>query len=174
MVNRLCTIAALISLSLFCRADDRIREDCLPFNLDHVKVEFIGGEFKIVDGGHWMFGFGGAEQQAQRALEVIRFYKMDSSCFAGRPHAPMNYLLASGKAPVGSMPEEQCKPFDTSGIVLSQNGVFWKMLSGTEVLFDFGTKEFGAKQAIFAQYRYQFTHRCIVGPAGASFRYMRR
>jgi hypothetical protein len=121
-----------------------------------------------------MFNFGGQEQQARRALEIIHFYRMDSTCYAGRPNAPMIYLLASGKAPIGSMPGEQCESFDAFRISLSQSGEFWRILSGSDVLFDFGNRELGAKQGLLALHHYEFNHRCIVGSTGASFEYLRR
>jgi hypothetical protein len=151
-----------------------VREDCLGFNLDGASVEFIQGSWKIVDGSHWMFDFGNQEQQARRALDIIHYYRMDATCFAGRPHAPMAYLLSSGRAPVGSMPGEQCESFDPGGISLRQTGEFWSILSGTQVLFDFGNREYGAKQGMLAFRHYGFSYRCIVGSTGSSFQYLRR
>src|SRR5438309_964351 len=58
------------------------------------------------------------EQQARRALDIIHYYRMDATCFAGRPYAPMTYLLSSGRSPVGSTPGEQCDFFDPGGISL--------------------------------------------------------
>jgi hypothetical protein len=110
-----------------CKAAE-VREDCIPFNLDSVSVALVRGNWSVVDGGQLMFNFGGQDEQARRALEIIHFYRMDSTCYAGRPNAPMVYLLASGKAPVGSMPGEQCESFDASRISLSQSGEFWRIL----------------------------------------------
>lgn len=172
----LATVAALAWLGPLCRAADEpeVREDCISFNLDSASVAPIQGSWKIVDGGHWMFDFGSQEQQARRALEIIHYYRMDATCFAGRPHAPMGYLLSSGNAPAGSMPGEQCEPFDATRISLSQAGGFWRILSGSEVLFDFGNREMGAKQGMLALRHYGFNYRCIVGSTGSSFRYLRR
>lgn len=176
-VRTLAATVALMWLCPFCRASDHdseIHEDCLSFNLDSVSVELDGKTWKIVDGNHSMFAFGNQEPQARRALAIIHFYRMDSVCYAGRPHPPMIYLLASGKAPVGSMPGEQCESFDASQIALSQSGEFWRILSGGSVLFDFGNKERGARQGILALHHYEFSFQCIVGSTGSSFRYLRR
>jgi hypothetical protein len=158
-----------------CFADTpEVREDCLPFNLDGVSVAFIQGDWKIVNGGQWMFDFGNQEQQARRALDIIHYYRMDATCFAGRPHPPMGYLLSSNRAPSGSMPGEQCEAFDSNAISLRQTGEFWSIVSGIEVLFDFGNREYGAKQAMLALRHYGFSYRCIVGSTGSSFQYLRR
>ena len=170
----LAVVLALAWMSPRCRAaeDSELREDCLPFSLDGASVALIEGNWKIVDGSHWMFDFGDQEQQARRALEIIHYYRMDSTCFAGRPHPPMVYLLASGKAPAGNMPGEQCESYDATRISLSQSGDFWKILSGADVLFDFGNREKEAKRGLAALHRYDFTYRCIVG-SGSSFQYLR-
>jgi hypothetical protein len=168
--------AALAWLGPLCRAADepQVREDCMSFNLDSASVAMIQGSWKIVDGDHWRFDFGSQEEQARRALEIIHYYRMDSTCFAGRPHPPIGYLLSSGNAPAGSMPGEQCEPFDATRISLSPSGGFWRILSGSEVLFDFGNREKGAKQGLLALRHYGFSYQCIVGSTGSAFRYLRR
>ncbi len=171
-------IVAVLASTLFgsalCAADGaEIHEDCLAFNLDSASVALIEGSWKIVDGSQWMFDFGSQEQQARQALDIIHYYRMDSTCFAGRPHPPMAYLLASGRAPAGGMPGEHCESFDASRISLVQSGEFWSLLSGSQILFDFGNKERGAKQGLLALRHYEFRYQCIVGSTGSSFRYLR-
>ena len=125
-------LVAVISVHSVSRAEDTLAvlEDCLPFNPDSVSVAFVQGNWKIVDGSQWMFDFGDREQEARRALGIIRYYRIDTSCFAGRPHPPMIYLLSSGKAPVGPAPGEQCEAFDPTRILLEQVGEAWRILSG--------------------------------------------
>jgi hypothetical protein len=169
-------VLALMRMRTLCMAADNseLREDCLAFNLDSASVALVRGSWKIIDGSQWMFDFGNQEQQARRALDIIHHYRMDSTCFAGRTHPPMIYLLASGKPPEGSMPGEQCESFDATRISLSQYEEFWRILSGTEVLFDFGNRERGARQGLLALRHYGFNYQCIVGSTGSSFRYLRR
>ena len=99
---------------------------------------------------------------------------MDATCYAGRPHAPMVYLLASGKAPVGSMPGEQCESFDAGRVSLSESNGVWRISSGPDVLFDFGYMEREAKRGFLALRHHEFSYRCIVGSTGSSFQYLRR
>ena len=174
--GRLFAVLALTCISSLCSAadDPEVHEDCLGFNLDGASAALIQGSWKIVDRSHWMFDVGNQEQQARRALDIIHYYQIDTTCFAGRPHPPTVYLLSSGKAPVGSMPGERCELFDPGGVSLSQNGEFWSILSGTQVLFDFGNREKGAKQGMLAFRHYGFSHKCIVDSTGSSFQYLRR
>ena len=170
------TVQVFTFASFLCCAADtpEVREDCLPFNLHSASAALIQGSWKIVDGSQWMFDFGSQEAQARRALDIMHYYRMDATCFAGRPHAPMVYLLSSGHAPMGSMPGEQCESFDPSGISLRQIGEFWSILSSGRVLFDFGNREYGARQGMLAFRHYGFSYRCIVGSIGSSFQYLRR
>jgi hypothetical protein len=132
-IRLFAAIVAFTFVNSLCLAADapEVREDCLGFNLDSASVEFIQGSWKIVDGSQWMFDFGNQEQQTRRALDIIHYYRMNATCFAGRPHAPMAYLLSSGRAPVGSMPGEQCESFDPRGISLRQTG--WQTDGSTAI-----------------------------------------
>src|SRR6266700_3959969 len=118
LLKVLAGLVAMIFSNSACWAEDTLaaREDCVRFNPNNASVAFVQGNWKIVDGDRWMFDFGNQEQQAHRALDIIHSYRMDATCYAGRPGPPMVYLLSSGKAPVGPVPGEQCEPFDPTRI----------------------------------------------------------
>ena len=78
-------------------------QDCISHNVDNLTVTFINGSFKIVDGSHSLLDFGLNVMDAKRALDIIKYYRMDSHCFVGRPNAPFEYWLAAGAAPSGDM-----------------------------------------------------------------------
>jgi hypothetical protein len=169
-------MAVLILLAPICRADydSEIDKDCLGFDTDNAYVAFVAGDWKIVDGDHWMFSFGEEEQYARRALQVIREYRFNASCFAGRPNPPVVYLLASGKAPEVPISGEQCSQFDLMQLSVSRVGDAWIILSGSDTLFHFGQKENEARRALRVLQHHGFRQRCIVGTSGSSFRYLRR
>lgn len=175
-VRFFAAVLACTCVSCICLAadDPEVREDCLPFNLDSALSCSLKGA-----GRSWT------------AVTVCSILETGNSRRGGRvtssitiewtPRAsqavlipPMGYLLSSGRAPVGSMPGEQCEFFDPGGVSLSQTGEFWSILSGTQVLFDFGNREKGAKQGMLALRHYGFSYKCIVGSTGSSFRYLRR
>ncbi|MBI5687937.1 MAG: carboxypeptidase regulatory-like domain-containing protein [Verrucomicrobia bacterium] len=74
-------------------------EDALPFNPASTIVKQINGSWKIVDGDHWMLDFGGDENLARMALEVIRKYGFEFMCFVGKPARKMCYFRTGGAAP---------------------------------------------------------------------------
>jgi len=67
-------------------------EDCISFNPATIEVKNIGGRWKIVDGGHFMFDFAGQESEARLAFAIIRNYGFNKSCFVGRPDPSFTYL----------------------------------------------------------------------------------
>lgn len=65
-----------------------LREDCVSFE-PATAVSNIDGRWKIVDGSHWLFDFG---DKRVEALKIIKYFRMDSSCFVGRPDVSFKYL----------------------------------------------------------------------------------
>lgn len=82
-------LAAVAGLFAF---DHLNAEDCISFNPATTTVKKVNNDWKIVDGNHWMFSFGDKESEAQMALKIIKHYKMNRSCFVGRPDPGFSYL----------------------------------------------------------------------------------
>lgn len=61
-------------------------EDSLSFNPVTTTSKEVDGRWTIVDGNHLLFSFGGKKAEALNALKVIPLYRLDPSCFVGRPH----------------------------------------------------------------------------------------
>jgi hypothetical protein len=151
-----------------------IREDCVSFNPATTKVRYTHGKWKIADGDHWLFDFGKNKNDAYYALNVIKIYRIDQSCFVGRPHPSFQYLLSSGRAPSGDIRNEDCVPFDPRAIEVRFVHGSWKIADGRHWLFDFGDKESEARQALAIIRKHGFTNSCFVGRPDPRFRYLRR
>jgi hypothetical protein len=67
-------------------------EDCVGFNPANVAVQQVNGRWKIVDGSHWMFDFGGNKTEAEQSLQLIKKHGFNHSCFVGRPDPSFSYL----------------------------------------------------------------------------------
>lgn len=171
----LSVIPISILFCLVCRADydPAIDKDCLRLRTDALSVEFVRGEWKIVDSNSWVFSFGTKEQYARRALEVIHEYRFDAVCFVGRPQPPIVYLLTSGKVPSFPISGEQCKKFDPTQLTLSLGEAGWRIKSETETLFNFGQKEDEAARALRVLRHHQFRYSCML-ESSLSFRYLRQ
>jgi len=65
-------------------------EDCLTFNPNTVQASFTGGMWKMVDGNHAMFSFPN-QAEAVKAVQIVKHYGFNHSCFVGRPDPSMTY-----------------------------------------------------------------------------------
>ena len=155
-----------------------LARDCVSFNPATAEVKRFGFMFwarwKIVDGSHWLFDFGSKRAEANAALKIIKFYKMDHSCFVGRPDPSFTYMLVGNAAPVGAMAGEDCIAFDPAAIEVKEVNGRWKIVQGSMWLYDFGSLRTEAEQALNIIKAYRFTHQCFVGRPKPSFHYLRK
>ena len=149
-------------------------ETCIRFDPATVALKQTDGRWKIGDGGQWLFDFASDRTAAQRALQLIHHYRMDRACFIGRPEPAFTYMLAKGGVPSGAVPGDSCLAFDPVGLRISKIDDRWKIADGRRWLFDFGTNEADARQALAAIRRHGFSHTCVVGRPDPGFTYLRR
>ena len=150
------------------------KEDCINFNPDRIRVEFIQNRWKLVEGRHWIFDFDSKPNEAVRAAEIIRHYGLNRVCYVGRPEPSMTYLLLNNNSPVGSFRGEDCIPFDPDKITVKNINGKWKIAQGSMWLMDFGPMEKEARTALSIIKHYRFTQQCFVGRPNPSFVYWRR
>jgi len=151
-------------------------EDCIGLDYQNAEVKKINGRWKIVIGNVWYKDFNDKESEARLGLQIIKFYKMDSQCFIGRPDPSMEYYKSKGNAPraqSGQVPGEDCVTFDPNAIELKKIQGNWKIVQGNHWLMDFDDKELEARKALAIIKKYKFTHYCFVGRPGASMEYFR-
>ena len=146
----------------------------MEFDPAAVRLREVSGRWKLVEGSRWLFDFGPDRAAAQQALRVIDRYRLNHSCFVGRPDPAFTYLLAKGGAPTGPMAGEDCVAFDPQALRVSKIGNRWKIVDGRRWLFDFGPEETEARRALATIRRYGFTHSCFAGRPQADFTYLRR
>ncbi|HOI15876.1 MAG TPA: hypothetical protein PK036_05990 [Geobacteraceae bacterium] len=151
-----------------------VAEDCVSFNPDTATVRHISGEWKIVDGSHWLFSFGGKKAEADRALSIIRRYGCNQSCYVGRPDPSFRYLLAGGGSPAGAMAGEDCVSFNPETTTVQNISGEWKITDGSHWVFSFGGKRAEAEKALSIIRRYGFSRSCYVGRPDPGFSYLRK
>ena len=151
-----------------------VKEDCVSFNPKTAEVKKLQGRWKIVDGSHWVFDFGSKEQEARRAMKIIKHYKVNQSCYVGRPDPSFEYVLRSGKAPKGKIANEDCISFNNANTEVKKIDGRWKIVDGSHWMFDFGNKKNEANQALAIIKKHGFTRSCFVGRPDPSFEYLRK
>lgn len=153
-------------------------KDCVNFNPDRVSVIIESAippiNVLLVDGDHQIINFGTSQTNARRANQIIRHYELNESCYIGRPDPSMNYFLADGHTPEGSIEDEDCVRFNPKSIEKIFTNGSWKIADGSRWIMDFGENEDEARQALFTIHYYGFTHRCFVGRPDPGMTYFRK
>ncbi len=67
-------------------------EDSIGFNPQNLVVKSFSGRWKIVAGNHWLMDSGAKEDEARKALCLIKKYGFTRICFVGRPDPSMIYF----------------------------------------------------------------------------------
>jgi hypothetical protein len=151
------------------------REDIINFNNQNTRVVNARGSWKVAGDNKWLLDFGSNQAQANQALQVIRFYRLNQQCFVGRPKASMGYYLVNGQAPVGPMAGEDSIYFDNSKLRVVYQGSRWKIVEGrNHALLDFEGNESEAWTALRIIWKYDFSYICFVGRPNAPMTYFRR
>lgn len=65
-------------------------EDCVAFNPSNVQANLINSAWTMVDGAHLLFTFSN-ETDALRAVQIVKRYGFNQSCFVDRPNPRMSY-----------------------------------------------------------------------------------
>ncbi len=147
-------------------------EDCLPFNPKQLSVRPHGTGYILTEGFSSMIGFRD-KTTAERALEIIHHYNMNSHCFVGRPHPAIQYWLVDFGAPRGSIDGEDCMdlyPEELNGIKVDQAWV----LTDTRKYRRVFPEETELRTAMKIFRRYEFSKVCTIGSDPALFEYYRR
>lgn len=152
------------------------KRDCINFNPNNLSLKMQNGNWVILDGNHSMFSFPlNKVAEANKALQIMKSYSMDQSCFVGRPGPSMNYLLDNGNAPTGNnVSGEDCIGFNPSQLDVKKVGSSYKILAGNNSMMDFGSKVQEAYHAYRLILDHGFTKQCFVGRPNPSFTYWKK
>lgn len=122
--------------SLKCDPAGIANEDCLKFNNQKLSILSDNNIFTVTDGTSRMMTFR-TRQKAQTAIDIIKYYKMDSHCFAVRPNPSLKYLKVGNDLPSGSFPGEDCIPIkDPNNLtIVKKSNNLYSIMDGNSVPF---------------------------------------
>lgn len=151
-----------------------IKEDCVKFNYKNLKVIKKYGKYIVVDGNHSVFSAPN-KREAYQIIKICKYYKLNRSCFVGRPYPSFTYLLRGTSAPSGAMAGEDVIGFNPSNlkVVPYGNSGKYRLLDGNHALFLFPNKS-EAYLALNIIKKYGFKKSCFVGRPNSSLQYMRK
>ncbi len=148
-------------------------EDCVRFNPETVQVEAFGSRFRLMDGSHALMVFDD-EQEANQALEVMRHYQFNRSCYVGRPGPSLQYFLVDDQAPTGAMDGEDCVRFDPEQVDARRVQGSWKIVQNGQWLMDFADARIQSYIALAIIRHHGFSHYCFVARPDPAMTYLRR
>ncbi len=137
--------------------------DTVAFDPDRVAVQEVGGRWFVMTDEVTLLSFERDEAGARRALEVIRFYRMNQQCSLGRPTPLLQYYMVNDRPPTGAMQGEVAVPLDLKRLDVAQVDDRWLLVQGNVWLLDFGAAEAEARAAVAVIRNAGFTHMCFVG-----------
>jgi len=149
-------------------------EDCIRVNYNNVQIKRLNSRWKITDGSSILLDFANSVTEAVMAYKVIKYYKLTSQCFVGRPGPSMNYWLSGGKPPEGYFQGEDSIGFNPSAIVVKKINGRWKIVEGSHWIMDFGGSQTEALKSFSIIQKYGFNRICFVGRPNPSMTYFRR
>ncbi|HTQ13175.1 MAG TPA: hypothetical protein VMH86_04805 [Rhizomicrobium sp.] len=145
-------------------------EDCNAFNPATVTASFVGGEWKVVDGGSWMLSYGGNAPAAHHAADIIHHYHFDRQCF-GQPRPAMMYWKKGNHVPSGNTPGQDCIGLNPDHAMAAHLGGSWKVVADGNSLLDFGGNHAGADQAVAVIQAYRLNRQCFIERPNPSMMY---
>lgn len=148
------------------------QEDCVSFNPNTIEIKPFGTKYRIVDGSHALYVFPNITE-AQAAYNIIKHYKVNRSCFVGRPDPSFKYVTKSGAAPQGAFSGEDCISFNPINATVQPFGAQYRIVDGNHALFVFPNQS-EAINALNIIKQYGFTKTCFVGRPDPSFSYLRK
>jgi hypothetical protein len=146
-------------------------EDCIGLNPGTTQAAFVGGDWKVVDGGNWLLDFGGNAAGAHRAADIIHHYKFNQQCFVVRPNASMTYWKRNGFVPGGNMGGEDCVGLNPNTASVAHVGGDWKVVDGPNWILDYGNDKGAAFQALAVIQNYHLNRQCFVARPNPPMQY---
>jgi hypothetical protein len=147
-----------------------LTDDCEPFPAADAAVVERDGHFKVVSGAHTIADMGANRADAERVVDVVKYYQLSNQCYIGRPKWIFEYFLAGTKTPQDAMPGETCVKFNLGRLDVNKEQQSFQLQDGVKAIKTFA-KEDDAWTGYAYLRRHAFTYRCNVGDG---FVYWRR
>ncbi|HEY1631038.1 MAG TPA: hypothetical protein VGF56_06965 [Rhizomicrobium sp.] len=148
-----------------------VAEDCIGLNPMAAQAAYVGGEWKVVDGGSWLLSYGTDSASAHHAADVIHHYHFDQQCFVKRPHAAMMYWKTGDHVPSGNTSGQDCIGLDPNHTHADHVGGAWKVVDGGNWLLDYGSDAAAAHQAADIIHTYNLNRQCFITRPNAPMMY---
>lgn len=139
-------------------------ESLVRFDPTRVELQFQSSQWYL-HGGGLLKTFGKREEEARKALHLIRSMHLNQKGSVGEPLPVFEYWLSDGKAPSGLADGLRTITFKPNELRVENVYGEWFLRDNTRVLFRFGPQEQEARQALAVIQKYGFESVALVGQA---------
>ncbi len=167
MKTRLTIVLLLMGLASVGRGQSPLppTERLTSFDPDRLQLERRGERWLLLAGERVLKDCGTREQEAHQVWHLIQELRLNQHGVIGGKEPVMEYWLVNGQAPTALPRGLRVLPINLDELHLEQAQGFWVLRETTRVLFNFGTDEQPARQAMTVLKTYGFNRVGIVGQA---------
>lgn len=108
---------------------------------------------------------GERQEEARQTWNLIRQLQLDQRCVLGGSKPVVEYWLTRGKPPSVLPRGLRSIPVNLDQLRLEKSQGFWVLREDHRVLFNFGSEEAEARQALAVFQKYRFTRIAVIGQA---------
>lgn len=134
------------------------------FDPRDARVLWARGHWQLVAGADVLKDFGPREPDARQALRLLQELGVNQHVVVGSPNVVLEYWLADGKAPQGSVRTGLREvALDPAALKIEQVSGQWMLRDASRTLMQLGPNAGDAQQALDVIRRYQFDKVAVLG-----------
>ncbi len=138
-------------------------ETTVAFDPDAAELRWLDNRWQLVAGPVFLKDFGRYETEGREVLRVVRDLRLNTMTTLGSPRPIMEYWLANGEAPHGTVAGLRTLPLDTAALKAEQVQGQWCVHDTNRILFNFGQQGDACRQALGTIQRDGFTQVGYIG-----------
>lgn len=138
------------------------------FDPSRAELRWSDNRWQLEAGGRLLKDFGRQEGDAREAVRLVRALNLNQHGEIGSPRAVMEYWLSDGRAPSGPVPGLRAMPIQTASLSVEQVQGHWCVRDASRVLFNFGTQEGAAREALQVIQQHGFNRVGYIGRGAPS------
>jgi hypothetical protein len=142
-----------------------------PFDAPGLRVKREGNSWQLWAGTLLLKDFGPSQLDALEALQLFRELHVNARGSIG---GVFEYWLTDGQAPSAPTRYRRVVPFDSAALRVEKLNSQWVLRDPHAVLYQFGSSETDARQALAVCQRYGFNQLGIIGQPTPTFKYLVR
>ena len=139
------------------------------FDTATLRSKRVSNQWQLWAGSQLIKDFGSAQADAYEALQLFRELRVNARGSVG---GIFEYFLVDQRAPSAALAKKQVVPFDLDGLRVEQMNGQWVLRDPNLILYNFGSAERDALQALAICRQYGFNQVGVVGQPIPTLKYL--